>query len=151
MESDQGEDPRFAELIEEFGLTGDGWIDALRRAEASARSRSLGPYVEAREVGGGGQGVVYRARDAESGEWVAIKRLKDGGGTVEGRTRLAREVEAMKRLDHPGIVGVRGTAEIEGETVLVMDWVDGVAIDRHEYLIGLPPEQFLGHSISQFV
>src|SRR5262249_35714609 len=70
-----------------------------------------------REVASGGMGRLYRARDHETGGWVAFKRLPDGGDDA----RFLREIEVLAALDHPAIV--RYVAH--GAGWLAMEWLDG--------------------------
>jgi len=84
----------------------------------------LGRFEILREVGRGGFGVVLEARDTELGRHVAVKWGR--GGRLE---LLRREAEAAARLQHPNIVtlhdfGVRG-----GHPYLVLELLDGEALD----------------------
>ncbi|MFG0318536.1 MAG: protein kinase [Planctomycetota bacterium JB042] len=109
---------------------GDDWLARLRDADAASLG-ALGPYTLIEEVSRGGQGIVYRARDAATGGEVALKRLVAGAfATPEMRLRFRREIEAARALDHPGIVRVHGTEEIDGQSVLTMEWIHGVPIDE---------------------
>jgi hypothetical protein len=58
-----------------------------------------------------------------SGEAVALKWLDDVHDAI--RDRFAREIETLERLDHPGLVGMRGHGVHDGRPFLVMDLVDG--------------------------
>ena len=67
------------------------------------------------EIGRGGMGVVYRARQRRLGRWVAVKVLRGGefaGG--EARERFKAEAENAARLQHPGIVAVHDFGEEQG-------------------------------------
>ena len=75
-----------------------------------------------RELGRGGMGVVYLATRQEDGLLVALKFL--GGGPDE-RARWRREAEAMRRLDHPGVVRLLELAELGPWTCLVLEHVPG--------------------------
>jgi serine/threonine protein kinase len=63
----------------------------------------LGPYALLRELGRGGFGIVYAARDTRTCEEVAIKVLHDQAG-AEARCRFATEVISTGLLRHPNIV-----------------------------------------------
>jgi len=111
-----------------FGLTeGDeGWFGALQAAADSEPIGRLGRNELLEEVGRGGQGVVYRARQLESGRIVALKRLRAGSyASPQARSRFEREVEVAARLSHPGIVAMYDVDVVEGGPVLTMEWVDG--------------------------
>jgi len=77
-------------------------------------------------LGRGGMGVVYRARDVESGREVALKVLRPGRErSDELRKRLRREGELTAGLHHPGIVGVHAAGETEGRAWLAYELVEG--------------------------
>ncbi len=64
------------------------------------------------EIGRGGMGTVYRARDPRLDRTVAVKFVTDpGGGGDEARRRFEREARALARLSHPAIVAVHGADE----------------------------------------
>lgn len=78
-------------------------------------------------LGHGGMGEVYRAIDQHTGQVVAVKRLKreltaSNPTLVE---RFAREAEVLEQLNHPNIVGMLCTLEIDGEHYLVMEYIGG--------------------------
>jgi eukaryotic-like serine/threonine-protein kinase len=81
------------------------------------------------ELGRGGLGVVYRARDTRLGREVAIKRLLPSAASKgKAAARLKIEAEAMSRLQHPGVVKLHEVL-LDGESlVLVMALVEGGAL-----------------------
>jgi tetratricopeptide (TPR) repeat protein len=89
-------------------------------------------------VGRGGMGVVYRGTDTATGETVAVKVLWSVGGlTDSAHARARREVEALGRIDDPGIVRILragvcagGALEPDGVPFIVMEWVDGETLQR---------------------
>jgi serine/threonine protein kinase len=90
-----------------------------------------GRYLIESELGRGGIGVVYLARDQQlMGKPVVIKILleqvfqTDSDGWVKKKFR--QEVEALARIDHPGVVGVLHTGELhDGRPYLVMQYIEG--------------------------
>ncbi len=107
----------------------DDWMGVLRTSEAHAALGRVGSYELLEEVGRGGQGVVYRAREDGTQRIVAIKRLIEGQLSGErARRRFEREIEILSRLRHPGIVTANALDAPEALPTLVMDWVDGVSI-----------------------
>ncbi len=64
------------------------------------------PYVLGRELGRGGMGTVYEARDTRLGRTVALKALSPLDDTAEAVERLWREARILARLEHPGIVPI---------------------------------------------
>jgi serine/threonine protein kinase len=90
-----------------------------------------GRYLLERELGRGGIGVVYFARDQQlMGKPVVVKILleqvfeTDADGWVKKKFR--QEVEALARIDHPGVVGILQTGEMpDGIPYLVMQYIEG--------------------------
>jgi serine/threonine-protein kinase len=79
----------------------------------------IGPYEIERELGRGGMGIVYLARDGRLNRRVALKALPPlAPGDTAGRDRLQREARAAARLSHPGIATVYALEEIEGDLYL---------------------------------
>ncbi|MCA8922987.1 MAG: protein kinase [Planctomycetes bacterium] len=88
---------------------------------------AVGGYRIEGEVARGGAGVVYRARSPE-GALVALKVLIQGG-SAGNLARFRREVAALARLHHPGIVALRDAGKTEhGHPYLVMDFVEGESL-----------------------
>jgi tetratricopeptide (TPR) repeat protein/tRNA A-37 threonylcarbamoyl transferase component Bud32 len=103
----------------------------FRRAHEPVELGRLGPYDLLGEIGHGAQGTVFRARQPGTKREVVLKRLAAGAfATPRMRARFEREVEALAALRHPNIVTVHATEVVEGQPVLVMEWVDGAPIDR---------------------
>ena len=83
-----------------------------------------GRFVIEDVAGVGGMGVVYRARDLQTGAAVALKVLRVGG--VIERARFAREAQALASLTHPHIVRLIAHGHIDEQTpYLVMEWLIG--------------------------
>ncbi|MET8269442.1 serine/threonine-protein kinase [Streptomyces sp. NPDC005096] len=94
--------------------------------------RSLGGYELTHELGRGGMGVVWAARDRDSGREVAVKLLAPRGYGSELTTlerRFLREARLTSRLNHPGIPVVYDHGSDDGELYLVMELVPGRALD----------------------
>lgn len=114
----------------ELGFDDDAWMRHVAKAESAAILGELGRWQILERIGAGGQGVVYRARDSAGNE-VALKRLVGGAfASPERRARFEREIAAASRLAHPNIVRVLDREFAHGAPTLVMEWVDGVAIDE---------------------
>ena len=75
-----------------------GWDRGLRPGAV------FGRYELVRELGRGGFGVVWEARDRELGRAVAFKAVRPGAGGAEREERLVREAEAVANLSHPNLV-----------------------------------------------
>lgn len=83
------------------------------------------------EIGRGGMGTVFRARDAKLGRMVAVKCLKpELAAQPEVQERFLREARALAMLNHPHIVTLFGCGNEEGETYLVMEHVPGGALSQ---------------------
>ncbi len=109
-------------------------------ASDETRSRTQGSYVGItlnnrylieKELGRGGIGVVYLARDHQLlFKPVVIKVLLDPLGEPDDynwfKRKFRQEIEALARIDHPGIVGVFDTGEMpDGKPYFVMQFVEG--------------------------
>src|SRR5262245_48244160 len=89
----------------------------------------FGPYEIIGQLGAGGMGQVYRARDPRLQRQVAIKIMLDGGSLDrERQRRFAQEAVAASALNHPNILTVYDVG-VEGEThFIVSELVDGVSL-----------------------
>lgn len=96
------------------------------------RLLSIQGYELIREVGRGGQGVVYHATQQSTQRDVAIKVLRRGpfASAIE-QSRIEREVRILSKLRHPGIVTVHDSGHSGSLTYLVMDYIDGVPVDEY--------------------
>lgn len=91
----------------------------------------LGRYRVEGEIAQGGQATVYRAVDEGSGEPIALKVLgADMSGDETLRARLQREADAVRALDHPGIVAVREAGEADGHLYISMALVEGPSLQE---------------------
>jgi WD40 repeat protein len=92
---------------------------------------ALPGYLILEEIGRGGMGIVYRARQASPGRVVALKVIrKERLSHPEVLRRFRREVQAAARLSHPNIVQVYD-ADQEGDThFLAMEYVPGITLQR---------------------
>jgi beta-lactam-binding protein with PASTA domain len=94
----------------------------VERSEHIVASR----YRLVEQLGRGGMGIVWRARDERLGRDVALKVLHPWVADDEDlRARFEREAAALARLEHPNIVRLYDVLEDRGQTVLVLELVDG--------------------------
>jgi len=87
---------------------------------------AIGPFTIERELGRGGMGVVYLARDMRLDREVAIKALPDH--LVDDPDRLARfqrEAKTLASLNHPNIASIYGLESHDRHQYLVLEYVDG--------------------------
>ena len=86
----------------------------------------MGDYELLEEVGRGGMGIVYRARQVSLNREVAIKMiLRDRLATDLDRQRFFAEAKATAKLEHPGIVPVYDVGEIDGRPYFAMKYIRG--------------------------
>ena len=91
----------------------------------------IGKYEVVDVLGKGGMGVVYKATDPRIGRLVAIKMMT--GGFAENPDllkRFYREAQSTGMLQHPNIVIVYDLGDQEGNPYLVMEYLQGEALDR---------------------
>lgn len=87
---------------------------------------TIGPYVISRELGRGGMGVVYLARDSRLDRDVAIKALPPELASDPARLeRFEREAKTLAGLSHPNIAGIYGVEEQQGARYLILEYVKG--------------------------
>lgn len=86
----------------------------------------LGDYDLLEEIGRGGTGVVYRARQSTLGRDVALKVVALGPWAApDQRLRFRREATATAALRHPNLVTVYEAGEADGHAFLSMEWIEG--------------------------
>ena len=119
-----------AELRQRFEL----YRRLLRSGPVAAPSGAFGEYELVRELGRGGMGIVYLARQRRGDQerLVALKLLRDRAlCSPQARERLRREGAAAFRLDHPGLCQVLDVGEVDGTPYLTMRFVAGATLAEH--------------------
>jgi predicted ATPase/Tfp pilus assembly protein PilF len=78
-------------------------------------------------IGQGGMGTVFKGRDLQTGELVAVKRLKPEAVKADPQIleRFEREGEALRRLNHPNIVKVLATLADKKDHYIVLEYISG--------------------------
>ncbi|WP_437809767.1 protein kinase domain-containing protein [Sorangium sp. So ce1078] len=95
-------------------------------AETGPRQVLAGRYELLGLVGIGGMGSVYRARDLELEELVAVKVLRrELSGSPDVIDRFRREVRLSRKVTHPNVARVFDIGEHEGDRFLTMEFIDG--------------------------
>jgi serine/threonine-protein kinase len=104
-----------------------------------------GEYSLQRELGRGGMGVVYLARDVQLDRDVAIKVLPTHlAQTTEARERFMREARTAAGLSHPHIVPIHRVGEAGGYVFFVMSYVEGETLGERLRTRGpLPPAEVM--------
>jgi tetratricopeptide (TPR) repeat protein len=113
----------------------------------------VGRYVAEEHLGGGGMGIVYRARDPELSRAVALKFLPPHlSGHPEVEERFAREAKAAASLEHPHIatiyeIGRAEAGEAEGQRYIAMAYYEGETLKQKLGREGpLPVEEAIGYA-----
>lgn len=103
--------------------------------ESAPHLQSFQPHIPGYEVlgelGRGGMGIVFKARQQSLNRVVALK-LVQGGGLEKGSnpSRFRKEAEAIARLQHPNIVQIHDIGECEGRPFLSLEFVEGGTLER---------------------
>ena len=88
--------------------------------------KTLGHYKILEQLGKGGMGEVYRAKDQKLGRDVAIKVLPEEFAQDTDRiARFQREAKLLASLNHPNIAAIHGLEESEGTHFLVLELIEG--------------------------
>src|SRR2546429_9034342 len=104
----------------------DTTVQAAAGSIEAVPVRRLGAYELIEEIGRGGMGVGYRARQLGLDREVAVKVLRQGPFADAGEVaRFRREAAAAAGLRHPNVVAVHEVGEADGHTFFSMDLVRG--------------------------
>lgn len=102
-----------------------------------------GKYEILKEIGQGGMSIVYVAMDNRLNKQWAVKELKnDGSQSVEMQLKgIEREANILKKVDHPVLPRIVDIIDKEGTVYVVMDYIQGLALDRILKEEGAQPQE----------
>src|SRR6202162_4871552 len=106
-------------------------------------------YTIDRELGRGGMATVCLAQDTKHERVVALKVLHPGLAESLGAERFLREIKVVARLNHPHILPLFDSGEVEGFLYYVMPYVEGESLrERLERENQLPMDEAIRHTLS---
>ncbi|MGA8265990.1 MAG: protein kinase [Ignavibacteriaceae bacterium] len=108
--------------------------------------KKISHYEITEEIGRGGMGIVYKAKDLKLDRIVAIKFLPPQmASSEENKIRFIREAKSAAALSHPNILGIYEIDEADGLLFIAMEFVDGKTLKSHISKIttgtGVPVDQ----------
>ncbi len=116
------EQPAFERMAQEL---------ARASGSVSLEGREIGRYRVLSRLGAGGHGEVWLAEDTQLSRKVAIKLLSADWGAHSDRVqRLYAEARICSALNHPNIVTIYDTGEVEGAALLAQEYVEGETLRR---------------------
>ncbi len=117
---------QFAELIQRPPVTIHRPTQPTVESAATALPRDFGDFTLLSELGRGGMGVVYRARQKSLNRIVALKMIREAHlASTDDGARFQAEAAAAARLHHPNIVTVHEVGAHEGQAYFCMEYIPG--------------------------
>jgi len=110
--------------------------------------KTLAHYEILEQIGSGGMGDVYRARDTKLGREIALKVLPpEFSRDPERRTRFVREAQAIATLKHPNIVTIYSVEEADGTDFITMELVEGDTLTKRIKSGGVSLDAFFEYAV----
>ena len=129
----------------------DEILEDLSLEEISPGMTLGGRYEILQELGSGGMGKIYKARDRDLEEVVALKILKsDYAQDPAAQNRFKREIKLSRKISHPCVVKVYDIGFFKGHRYVSMEYIDGTSLDKmieHEGFLPLPTALKIGLQI----
>jgi tetratricopeptide (TPR) repeat protein len=101
-------------------------------ANAAVEDQLGGRYTLERELGRGGMGVVYLAKDTQLDRPVALKFI---GSLIDSsdefRKRFVREAQAAAKINHPNIIAIYDISATQGKSYIAMEFVEGQSLAQY--------------------
>jgi tRNA A-37 threonylcarbamoyl transferase component Bud32/tetratricopeptide (TPR) repeat protein len=146
LRQELGECPEWEDYLRQFPNFAE-FLRLLRKADAVVgqtlikaafpSGSQLRHYELLGEIGRGGMGIVYKARQRSLDRLVALKTIRSGSyASDEERRRFQVEAQAVARLHHPNIVHIYEVGDADGEPFLALEFVEGHSLARR--LRGVP-------------
>lgn len=111
--------------------------------EKTRTDTTLGFYQIGEKIGSGGMGEVYAAIDTKLNRKVALKFLSDSFKNDSlAKRQLRKEAQAIAMLEHPNICAVYGIEEIEDDSFIVMQFLEGTTLEKGLNNIAITPQLF---------
>jgi eukaryotic-like serine/threonine-protein kinase len=105
-------------------------------------------YMILEEIGKGGMGLVYKARDTHLDRLVAIKILPpEKISDLEHKRRLLQEAKAASVLNHPHIITIYDVDVTDGVAFIAMEYIKGKTLSQLIPKTGLPPKEAIKYAI----
>lgn len=133
-------------LVEQHYIT---QFQADHLTEGRHRGFYFGPFKLLEVLGIGGMGRVYLAEQIRLERLVALKAIRRLTGSDETLARFEREAKVIASLHHPNIVQALDYDRVEGVPYLVMEYVEGIDLDRYVSKFGRVPHGSAAEFIRQ--
>jgi serine/threonine-protein kinase len=109
----------------------DGFDATVASSDGGSGLDEFGDYRLLREIGRGGMGVVYKARQERLDRVVAVKMiLASRFASPEQRRRFHVEARSAARLSHPNVVKIFDAGEVRGQPYFAMEYIEGQSLDE---------------------
>jgi serine/threonine-protein kinase len=139
------------EVAGQSGITGKlaGVLVGSAAPRPAPPPLTVSPYEIVEQVGGGGMGIVYKARDPRLQRFVALKYLPAFlGANPEIKRRFLQEAKTIASLDHPNLCTIFEVAEPEaGQLVIVMPYYEGETLKQKIARGPLPVAEALEYAL----